>query len=401
METKQFSELELTLRVVEGVKDFSADEWASLHGTNPADPHYNPFISYSYLSALENSGCVGHKTGWYLCYLRLETKNGELLGVVPNYLKSHSQGEYVFDHGWADAFERAGAHYYPKLQATIPFTPATGPRLLVSRNQPKEAIQKALASGIRELCMQQNLSSAHITFATKQEVNIAETHDFLMRNDIQFHFKNNNLNNYDDFLNQLTSRKRNALRKERRIAVSDGITIEWLTGAQLTETIWDSFFEFYMNTADRKWGRPYLNREFFSLIGSAMADQILLVMAKRDHRYIAGAINFIGADTLYGRHWGSIEHHPNLHFEICYHQAIEFAIANRLKTVEAGAQGDHKIARGYQPVYTYSAHYISNPSFRSAVADYLQAERRQVKHLHRELSAQLPFRKTINSDSYR
>ena len=397
MESNQVFEEEHILRTTEGIKGFSPQEWANLIGTDTADSNYNPFISYDYLNALEASGCVGKNTGWHPCFLRFETANGELLGAVPNYFKTHSQGEYVFDHGWADAFERAGGHYYPKLQATVPFTPATGPRLLTTRKYQTEIVQNTLAAGLKQLCDQQRLSSAHITFSDESEINIAQKHDFLHRTDIQFHFKNNDFKDYNDFLNQLTSRKRNALRKERRTAIGEDITIEWISGDQLSETVWDSFFEFYMDTANRKWGRPYLNREFYSLIGETMASQIVLIMAKRNQRYIAGAINFIGANALYGRHWGCIEDHPSLHFEICYHQAIEFAIAHKLKTVEAGAQGDHKIARGYQPVLTRSAHYIANSSFRNAIADYLKAEHQQVIHLHNDLSLQLPFKHTTKS----
>ncbi|MBB4094660.1 hypothetical protein GGQ79_003195 [Ochrobactrum pecoris] len=342
--------------------------------------------------ALEKSGSVSQKAGWLPRHLRLEDDQGRLIGAVPNYLKGHSQGEYVFDHGWADAFERAGGRYYPKFQAAVPFTPATGPRLLNHAAYESEAVRLALAGGLRELADQTGVSSAHVTFALPDEIFALERAGFLHRTDQQFHFKNNNFKSYDDFLNELVSRKRKALKKERREALSDGIEIDWLTGSDLTEVVWDDFFRFYMDTGSRKWGRPYLNRQFFSLIGESMAEDILLVMAKRNGRYIAGAINFIGGNTLFGRHWGCIEDHPYLHFEVCYHQAIDFAIDRKLSVVEAGAQGEHKIARGYVPVTTHSAHYIVHEGFRNAVRDYLDHERREVEQIQSALEEHSPFR---------
>jgi len=388
------TEQSFALRVVESISDFSDEEWNGLAGTFPQGKNYNPFISRNFLEALEQSGSVSQRAGWLPRHLRLEDDQGYLIGAVPNYLKGHSQGEYVFDHGWADAFERAGGRYYPKFQASIPFTPATGPRLLHHAKFEPEAVQLALASGLRQLTDQTGASSAHVTFAPKNEISLLEKAGFLHRTDQQFHFINNGFSNYDDFLNELVSRKRKALKKERRDALSEGIEIDWLTGKDLTETIWDDFFEFYVDTGNRKWGRPYLNRKFFSLIGETMANDILLVMAKRDGRYIAGAINFIGSDTLYGRHWGCIEDHPYLHFEVCYHQAIDFAIERKLRVVEAGAQGEHKLARGYVPVTTHSAHYIAHEGFRKAVSDYLEHERREVESIHTTLEEHSPFRHT-------
>ncbi|MEJ5019570.1 GNAT family N-acetyltransferase [Ochrobactrum vermis] len=386
------NEQSFVLRVVENISEFTADEWNGLVGASRQDINYNPFITRNFLSALEKSGSVSQKAGWLPRHLRLEDDRGRLIGAVPNYLKGHSQGEYVFDHGWADAFERAGGRYYPKFQAAVPFTPATGPRLLNHVAYESEAVRLALAGGLRELADQTGVSSAHVTFALPDEISSLEQAGFLHRTDQQFHFKNNSFKSYDDFLNELVSRKRKALKKERREALSDGIEIDWLTGNDLTEAVWDDFFRFYMDTGSRKWGRPYLNRQFFSLIGESMAEDILLVMAKRNGHYIAGAINFIGGDTLFGRHWGCIEDHPYLHFEVCYHQAIDFAIDRKLSVVEAGAQGEHKIARGYVPVTTHSAHYIVHEGFRNAVRDYLDHERREVQQIQSTLEEHSPFR---------
>ncbi|PWL17806.1 GNAT family N-acetyltransferase [Falsochrobactrum shanghaiense] len=380
------------LRVVESIDDFTQDEWNTLAGASRQDRDYNPFISKAFLSALEQSGTVSRQTGWLPRHLRLEDENGGLVGAVPNYLKGHSQGEYVFDHGWADAFERAGGHYYPKFQAAVPFTPATGPRLLCNPQYNRDAVQLALATGLRQLTDRAGVSSAHVTFAPFSEINALIQAGFLHRTDQQFHFINNGFSDYNEFLNELTSRKRKALKKERRDAISEGIEIDWLTGSDLTENVWDDFFSFYVDTGSRKWGRPYLNRTFFSLIGETMTDDILLVMARRNGRYIAGAINFIGSDTLYGRHWGCIEHHPFLHFEVCYHQAIDFAIERKLRVVEAGAQGEHKLARGYEPVTTHSAHYIAHEGLRNAVRDYLEHERHEVDLLHEALKEHSPYR---------
>ncbi len=383
------------LRSVTGIGDFSKAEWGTLACTTKTGPgrSYNPFVSHDFLLSLEESGCAVAESGWLGQHLRLESGDGRLLGAVPCYLKSHSQGEYVFDHGWADAFERAGGRYYPKLQASIPFTPATGPRLLTVVDEREAAIKAALANGLRELCDRRSASSAHVTFADRLEAEVLENAGFLRRTDQQFHFHNDGYRSYEEFLETLASRKRKALRRERSEALQNGISIEWLTGSDLTETVWDTFYGFYTDTGSRKWGRPYLNRVFFSLVSERMADDILLVMAKRDGRYIAGALNFIGSDTLFGRHWGCLEHHRFLHFEVCYHQAIDHAIANKLDTVEAGAQGEHKLARGYQPVTTHSAHYIAHPDFRRAVADYLKHERQDVAQINTILSRHTPFRK--------
>lgn len=393
----QAANADYAIRVAAGIGAFTCEEWDGFAGTTRGDKEngYNPLVSFAFLSALEDSGCAVRRTGWQGHHLRLETAQGRLLGAVPCYLKSHSQGEYVFDHGWSDAFERAGGRYYPKLQCSVPFTPVTGPRLLVSKGENDGAVRAGLAEGLKLVTDKLGVSSAHVTFASEPDVATLEAAGFLHRTDQQFHFFNEGFSTYDDFLATLASRKRKAMKKERREALVDGISIDWLTGKDITESAWDDFFAFYMDTGGRKWGRPYLNRQFFSLIGERMADDILLVMAKRNGRYIAGAINFIGSDALYGRNWGCIEDHPFLHFEVCYHQAIDFAIDRKLKVVEAGAQGEHKLARGYRPVTMHSAHYISHPGLRNAVADYLRRERREVERMGEYLEEHTPFRKDL------
>ncbi|MBY3249955.1 GNAT family N-acetyltransferase [Rhizobium laguerreae] len=386
---------ELSIRVERSFTAISPESWSRLSGASKTCTAiaYNPFVSHAFLSSLEESGSADAETGWLGHHLLLETGRGELIGALPGYLKNHSQGEYVFDHGWADAFERAGGRYYPKLQCSIPFTPATGPRLLVTEGLQRLPIQSAIAESLKEVVRRLGISSAHITFVPDEEIGVFEMDGYLHRTDQQFHFINDGYANYEEFLETLASRKRKALRKERRAALENGISIDWLTGRDLTERIWDQFFKFYMDTGGRKWGRPYLTRKFYSLIGERMADDILLVMAKRDGRYIAGAINFIGGDTLYGRHWGCIEDHPFLHFEVCYHQAIDFALSKGLKRVEAGAQGEHKLARGYLPVTTHSAHYVAHAGLRRAIGDYLARERADVEQMSELLTEHSPFRK--------
>lgn len=385
---------EYTIRVAQSFKDIAPESWNSLSGASrlPSVTPYNPFISHAFLSSLEESGSATAKTGWLGQHLLLERSDGRLMGAVPGYLKNHSRGEYVFDQGWADAFERAGGRYYPKLQCSVPFTPATGPRLLTT-GLDAAAFQQVLASGLQQVTEKLGISSAHVTFANGDEIEALEDEGFLHRTDQQFHFINEGYRDHSDFLDALSSRKRKTLKKERRSALENGIEIDWLTGSDLTEDIWDQFFTFYMDTGSRKWGKPYLTRAFYSLIGERMADDILLVMAKREGKYVAGAINFIGGDALYGRHWGCIEDHPFLHFEVCYHQAIDFALSKGLKRVEAGAQGEHKLARGYTPVTTHSAHYIAHPGLRHAIADYLERERSEVEQINDYLEDHSPFRK--------
>ncbi len=392
----------VTIKVVDSVSEIAAADWdrvANPDSNITSEFDYNPFLRYEFYRALEDSNSATMNAGWLPQHLVMErSESGELIGVLPCYLKNHSQGEYVFDHGWADAFERAGGDYYPKLQCTVPFTPATGRRLLVG-SKDAEKRRLMLAGGLQEVCARLGVSSAHITFLDKSEADLLEKHGFLHRNDQQFHWLNDKYEDFSSFLSSLSSRKRKNIKKEREAALrGNDITIEWLTGSDLAEDIWDTFFRFYMDTGSRKWGQPYLTREFYSLIGETMAEDILLIMAKRDGRYIAGAINFIGSHVLYGRHWGCIEDHPFLHFEICYYQAIDYAIAHKLDRVEAGAQGPHKLARGYMPQITHSAHYITHPGFRSAVADYLENERRAVERESELIARHGPFRKTNETE---
>lgn len=376
------------------IGQISADEWNTCANSEAA---YNPFVSYAFFSALEASGSAIARTGWAARHL-VARMGGQAVGIVPCYLKNHSQGEYVFDHGWADAYARAGGSYYPKLQATVPFTPATGPRLLVRDGADAQRIRETLAGGLIALCGATHASSVHVTFAREDEWKLLAGHGFLQRTDQQFHWRNEGYRTFEDFLATLASRHRKAIRRERRDALANGITIHPLTGDDITPDAWDSFFEFYMETGSRKWGRPYLTRAFYTMVGETMAKDVLLVMAKRDGKWIAGAINFIGSNTLFGRHWGAVEHHPFLHFEVCYYQAIDFAIRRGLKHVEAGAQGEHKIARGYLPQTTYSAHYIADPALRRAVRDYLKHERTYVQEAVQELTEAGPFRKANGDD---
>jgi predicted N-acyltransferase len=371
------------IRALSSLSQISAEAWNDSAASTGAA--FNPFVSHEFLNALEKSGSATARTGWAAQHLVLEVA-GEVCGVVPCYLKSHSMGEYVFDHGWADAFARAGGNYYPKLQISVPFTPATGPRLLAATPEHRAA----LAQGIIDLCTEHKASSAHITFTREAE---ALESTWLKRNDLQFHWLNAGYASFDDFLASLASAKRKNLRKERKSVADAGITFEQLTGDALQPHHWDNFFKFYMDTGARKWGQPYLTRSFFDLIHHTMRDKILLILAKRDSNTIAGALNFIGGDTLYGRNWGCIENHPNLHFETCYYQAIDYAIANGLKCVEAGAQGEHKLARGYVPVKTTSLHHFAHPGLGRAVANYLEEERRVIAENQEILKEHLPFKR--------
>lgn len=380
-----------TIRVVSSLKDIAATDWNACAAG--ADGSVDPFLDHAYFLSLEESGSATRQTGWLGHHLVLEA-DGAIQGVLPCYLKGHSRGEYVFDAGWAEAYERAGGRYYPKLQASVPFTPATGRRLLVKPGEAGGAARSALVQGAAQVALKLGVSSLHVTFCPEEEAALMGEAGYLLRTDTQFHFENEGYGSFDDFLGALASRKRKVIRRERREALEGrGITIRQLTGRDLTEDVWDAFFAFYMDTGSRKWGRPYLTRSFFSLIGDRMADRIVLIMAERGGRYIAGAINFIGSDVLYGRHWGAVEEHPFLHFEVCYYQAIDYAIVHGLKRVEAGAQGEHKLARGYRPVTTHSAHFIADAGFRRAVADYLDRERRYVADAVDELDALAPFRK--------
>ncbi|HEY9552601.1 MAG TPA: GNAT family N-acetyltransferase [Allosphingosinicella sp.] len=372
----------IAARVGQGVAAFDPAEWDRCAGTD------HPFTTHAFLSALEESGSATAAAGWQPVPIAIEDLDGRLAAVMPAYAKSHSQGEYVFDHAWADAFERAGGRYYPKLQIAVPFTPVPGRRLLT--DDPGLAL--SLIAAAEELVRQNGLSSAHATFIAPSEAPLFERGGWLIRVDSQFHWHNEGYGSFDDFIATLSSRKRKAIRKERAAAL-EGLTVEHITGDAISERDWDAFWAFYQDTGARKWGRPYLTRSFFSLLGERMANRLLLIFAFRDGQPIAGALNLIGADTLYGRYWGTTEEVPHLHFELCYYQAIEAAIALGLARVEAGAQGGHKLSRGYRPVPTFSAHYLANPGLREAVADYLAHEREAVAHEIRALEEMTPFKK--------
>ncbi len=372
------------------IKEIGREAWEACN--DAAGYGRNPFTSFDFLAALEQSGCVSARAGWVPQHLSVEDEDGRIAGVMPLYLKSHSQGEYVFDHAWADAYERAGGRYYPKLQCAAPFSPVTGPRLITREDGPRDMAERTLLGGGVALCQRLEASSLHITFPMEVEWRRLGQQGLLLREDQQFHWENAGYSTFEDFLAALSSGRRKTIRRERRDAQA-GLEIVALTGSDLTEDHWDAFYGFYMDTGGRKWGRPYLNRTFFSLLGERMADRVLLIMARRGERWIAGALNLMGEDTLYGRNWGCVEDVPFLHFELCYYRAIEEAIARGLKRVEAGAQGSHKLARGYMPSPVYSAHYIADPALREPVRRYLDQERpaveREMAHLAAEFS---PFR---------
>ena len=374
---------EVSVRVHGAISDIGREAWDAC-----AAPFGNPFVSYDFLGACEESGCVTPRQGWAPRHLSVEDDAGRVTGVMPLYLKGHSQGEYVFDHAWADAVERAGGEYYPKLLSAVPFTPVTGPRLLSADARVRDALLSAAVAFTGQL----GASSLHVNFPFEAEWKAMTGAGLLARQDVQYWWENADYPDFEAFLAALSSTRRKTIRRERREAQT-GVEIVTLTGAEITEDHWDAFFAFYLDTGERKWGRPYLNRLFFSLIGERMADRIALIMARREDRWIAGALNFIGGDTLYGRQWGALEHRPFLHFELCYYQAIDFAIAQGLKTVEAGAQGQHKLARGYLPRPVYSAHWIEDPRLRDAVAEYLGRERPAVEMEMEAMEAELsPFR---------
>ncbi|WP_033920691.1 GNAT family N-acetyltransferase [Sphingomonas sp. 37zxx] len=377
------SEPPVIARVAKGVSALPAAQWDACAGTG------NPFVSHAFLSILEESGSVGGRSGWQALPILIDGADGALAGAVPAYAKAHSQGEYVFDHSWADAWERSGGRYYPKLQIAAPFTPVPGPRLLL--RDPAQA--PALIAAVESVVDQNGLSSAHATFIDQAEVAHFAAAGWLIREGTQFHWSNNGYASFDDFLGALASRKRKGVRKERAAAV-EGLTIRHLTGAEITEAYWDAFWIFYQDTGARKWGQPYLTRRFFSLMGERMADRVLMIVAERDGQPIAAALNLIGDDALYGRYWGCTQDVPFLHFELCYYQAIDVAIARGLARVEAGAQGEHKLVRGYSPVTTWSAHYLPDPGFRRAVADFLARERQAVAQEQAFLGEMTPFRKS-------
>jgi hypothetical protein len=393
-------------RFLPSLEQIDAAAWDALAnppGLSPEEAsgeRYNPFLSSAFLLALERSKSVGARTGWTPLYTLLDDPEGRLVAAAPSYVKMHSMGEYVFDFGWAQAYEAAGGRYYPKIQVAVPFTPATGRRLLVAPDAP-EGARESLVTALRALRQAAEASSIHVTFGTETDMRALEAAGFAPRVGEQFHFLNEGYGGFEDFLAALSSRKRKTIRRERREALGDDLTIDLLTGPAIEPRHWDSFFAFYMDTGARKWGRPYLTRDFFDRIGATMADRVLLVMARRGADYIAGAINFLGDDAIYGRNWGALEERPFLHFEVCYYQAIEYAIRHGYKRVEAGAQGEHKLARGYRPVATRSAHDFADPGLRAAVLQFLSRERVAVDEAIADYEAGLPFRredKTAEAD---
>ena len=383
-----------TVKTVGQLGQIGPELWAQCGG------NANPFTDYSFLSALEDSGCVGPGTGWLPQYVTLHDQDHKIVGLTPVYVKSHSYGEYVFDHAWADAYHRANGRYYPKLQVSVPFTPVTGPRLLINsdnmNSHEQHLLRVALARGLRAVCKTMSTSSVHVTFPSREDMDALKDADFIHREDRQFHWKNPGYTSFDDFLADLNSRKRKEVRKERKIAVSNDITIHWLTGDNLTDDVWRAFFAFYTDTGMRKWGSPYLNLTFFQTLSERASKNILLCMARRNDHWIAGALNMVDHDTLYGRYWGCREYHPCLHFEVCYYQAIDYAIRHQLKCVEAGAQGSHKIARGYVPMPTYSAHWFANSGFHNAVRQYLDQERAAVARQSIVMDDHTPFKRDPN-----
>jgi predicted N-acyltransferase len=374
------------IRIVDGLAEVPAAAWDACAGSD------NPFLSHAFLEALEASGSATAKTGWLPQHVLIEDAEGRLLAAAPLYLKSHSQGEYVFDHGWAQAYERAGGSYYPKLQAAVPFTPVTGPRLLVRPDAPPDTAETLIAALI-EVARAHKVSSLHVTFPTRKECERLGAAGFLQRSGQQYHWENRGYAAFEDFLGALNARKRKQIRRERRDALASGLEIETLTGGDLEPRHWDAFYRFYRATTDHRWGGAYLTRGFFELLHQRLADRVVLVMAREGARYVAGALNLLGRDTLYGRNWGTIGDYPFLHFEVCYYRALDFAIERRLARVEAGAQGEHKIQRGYLPTPTYSAHWVRDRGFARAIENFLAREREAVAAEIEELTQELsPFR---------
>ena len=375
----------LTIEIVDRIAAVTAADWDSCAGSA------NPFVTHAFLAALEESGSVGGRTGWLPYHLVARDAAGAVVGAVPMYLKGHSYGEYVFDHGWAQAYTRAGGRYYPKLQVSVPFTPVPGPRLLV-RPDAAPAVRLALIDGLGEVARRRKVSSLHVTFCTDAEKDAFAEAGWLIREGYQFHWHNANYASFDDFLATLSHGRRKAIKRERREVAAQGITMEIATGAALTTAHWDAFFDFYIATSERKWGDPYLTRRFFEILGATMGDRVALVLGRKDGRWVGGALNLVGDDAIYGRNWGCRGDFPFLHFEACYYQAIEYAIVRGLARVEAGAQGEHKLSRGYMPRATWSAHYILDPGFRAAVADFLRRETAVVTHEIDALAEHGPFR---------
>ena len=381
----------LIARTVSSISDIPAVHWDAL--ANPDPGRFNPFVTHAFLKALEDAGTVGDSSGWRPLHVVLEDTTGQLIAAAPAYLKGHSQGEYVFDYAWADAYARAVGRYYPKLLVAVPFTPVPGPRLLVGGGADADEREAILAEALIAVAGQLKLSSLHVNFPDVAQAERLTSTRLLHRAGQQFHWHNRGYQTFEDFLATFASRKRKGVRKEREQALEAGVEIELVTGRDITEAHWDAIYAFYMDTGSRKWGQPYLNRTFFSLLGASMADRCLLVMARRAGRYVAGAMNMIGGDCLYGRYWGAIEHHPCLHFEVCYYQAIDYAIAHGLARVEPGAGGEHKLARGYLPTPTASLHWFADQRFARAVADYLDRERDAIAEAQAAYTEAAPFRK--------
>ncbi len=387
----------ISVKVVPRINEIPAASWDAC--TVPDAQDTNPFVCHAFLDALEESGAVSPETGWLPQHLVVEGDAGEIVGAAPMYLKNHSMGEYVFDYGWADAYERAGGRYYPKLQVSVPFSPVTGPRLLARPGPEESTTRVAIAAAMMKLTDREQISSLHVTFPLEDEARILERAGFLIRSGHQFHWKNREYDSFDAFLATLTSRKRKSIRKERREVAESGIVIRKLSGTEITDANWDDFYHFYTDTYDRKWGRPYLTREFFDIISKTMPDSLVLMLAEIDGRSIGGAMNLKGSGTLFGRNWGCIADHRFLHFETCYYSAMEYAIENGLQRVEAGTRGPQKLQRGYEPVETCSAHWIPNPGFRDAVERFLKEERREEEHYINRMGEALPYRQDDSDPS--
>lgn len=375
-----------TIRSLRAIDEIAPAAWDACAGSD------NPFVSHAFLRALEDSKSVGSRTGWQPHHVVLADAGGEVLAVAPLYAKTHSQGEYVFDHGWAQAYEHAGGQYYPKLQVAVPFTPVPGPRLLVRPTADAPALRRALIGGLVEIARRAGVSSLHVTFSNDADTEALESAGLMLRLGCQYHWANQGYDSFEDFLNALASRKRKQIRRERREAAAGGVTLLTLEGDDIKPRHWDVFFAFYMDTGGRKWGRPYLTRDFFHRLGATMADRCVLILAEKDGDYVAGALNLRGRDALYGRHWGCLGEYRFLHFEACYYQAIDYAIRHKLPRVEAGAQGEHKIQRGYLPTPTWSAHWIADAGFAAAVQDFLRRERAGMEQEIAGLAQFSPFR---------
>ena len=382
--------VEITVKIIDKIRDIPSKDWDACAGED------NPFVTHAFLSALEESGSVTNNTGWLPQHILVYGENNQIAACMPIYLKNHSYGEYIFDWAWADAYNKAGGNYYPKLQAAVPFTPATGPRMLV-KDSSSDYYYQVLMRGIIQLAQKHNVSSLHVTFPPKDQWDKLGAAGFIKRTSKQFHWENRGYNSFDDFLSELTSRKRKAIKKERRQIKDQGIVLKRLSGKELTEDYWDTFYQYYSDTIDRKWGHSYLTRDFFSILGETMPDFVMLIIAKHKGKRVAGALNLIGSDTIFGRNWGCSEDFKFLHFEACYYQAIEFAIQNKLQWVEAGAQGPHKIQRGYLPREVYSAHWIADPKFCEAVKQFIVHERKEVDYEISGLMEYSPYRKKAST----